>query len=153
MYQRTWSDGSPARVLHRRWPVGKPRVLVEDPSDVAAVSDHSVLRDAGFEVAVCSGPDGSAGCPLVEGDRCELAESADIVLFGLDVDERAERAVLHAHLRRRPEVPVVVALRREPEIHLADDVAAAGCDVLPPAASVGGQVRGLRRALSTGRGS
>jgi hypothetical protein len=152
MYQRTWSDGRSRSVLHRRWPIGKPRVLVEDASDLAAVSDHSMLREAGFEVAVCSGPDGSAGCPLVEGGRCELAESADVVLFGLDVDDVAGRAVLHAHLRRRPELPVVVALRREPEVVLADD-AIASCQVLPPAASVGGQVRELRRALPVGRES
>jgi hypothetical protein len=148
MQQRTWSDRA-TWPTPLRWPAGKPRVLIEDPSGVAAVSDHSLFREAGFEVAVCSGPDRSTACPLVTGGRCELAESADVVLFGLDVDDPAGRDVLHAHLRRHAEKPVVVALRRHGDALQLDD-APATCTVLPAAASVGGQVRALRRAMDGG---
>lgn len=149
MHQRTWSDRATERAP-LRWPAGKPRVLVEDASEVAAVSDQSLFREAGFEVAVCSGPDRSTACPLVTEGRCELAESADVVLFGLDVDDPAGREVLHAHLRRHADRPVVVALRRYADAGPLDD-APATCTVLPAATSVGGQVRALRRALG-GRG-
>ena len=145
MYQRTSSSGTTGRNA-LRWPVGKPRVLVEDPSELAAMSDHSVFLQAGFDVAVCSGPDGSTACPLVAEGTCALAESADVVLFGLDVDDAAGRDVLHAHLRRHAERPVVVALRRDAEALPP----ATACTVLRPAASVGGQVRAVRRALRGG---
>jgi hypothetical protein len=148
MHQRTWSDGPTGRV-HRRWPAGKPRVLVEDASEAAAMSDYSVFREAGFEVAVCSGPDGSTACPLVEEGRCELAESADVVLFGLDVDDPTGRAVLHAHLRRYPDGPAVVALRRNEAVVV--DCTPGGCTVLGTRTSPSGQARALRTALSGGK--
>jgi hypothetical protein len=149
MDQRAWAGA--ATGTPPRWPAGKPRVLVEDFSGTAAVSDHSLFREAGFEVAVCSGPDESDPCPLTLGGRCELAESADVVLFALDADDPGGRAVLRAHLRPPTPRSVVVARRREAST-VAGSVpeASAACTVLPAAASVGGQVRALRRAL-TGR--
>ena len=147
MYQRPWSSGTTGRTA-RRWPAGKPRVLVEDPSELATISDHSLFRQAGFDVAVCSGPDPTAACPLVGKGTCALADNADVVLFGLDLDDPAARDVLHAHLRRHAERPVVVALRRDTDVGPLDDAAA--CTVLPTSTSVGGQVRALRRAMGGG---
>jgi hypothetical protein len=139
VHQRTWSDRTP----------GKPRLLVEDASGVAAISDHSLFREAGFDVAVCGGPDGTGPCPLVAGGHCELAEAADVVFYALDIDEPLGREVLQAHLRPPASRPVVVAPRHRAVDDLVGDVleAASACTVLHPATSVGGQIRALRRAL------
>lgn len=149
MYQRPWScraDEIPGRETH-----AKPWVLVEDASPAVRVSDFSRFREAGFEVALCSGPDGSAACPRVEGERCALADAADIVLFALDLDEDAGQDVLRAHLVHDRDTPVVVALPRHGGATLPEH--ATTCTVLDAEASVDGQMRALRSALSaSGRG-
>lgn len=144
MYQRTWScraaEPSQPRAHSRPW------VLVEDPSPVAQVSDYSLLREAGFEVAVCSGPDGTTACPLVDGARCMLAESADAVLFGLDLEGEAGPRVLRGHLHH-PGRPVVVQLPEHSEAELPEGATA--CTVLRLPTSVGGQTSALWKALCT----
>jgi hypothetical protein len=144
MYQRTWSCrvAEPSSRSHT-----KPWILIEDPSPVAEVSDHSLFRQAGFEVAVCTGPDGPGTCPLIEGERCALAETADAVLFGLDLDERAGRSVLRAHLHQHPETPLVVEVPRHSDVELPHG--ATTCTALPSPASVAGQTGALWKALCT----
>jgi hypothetical protein len=144
MYQRTWSCRAAEAAWHPR-AHAKPWLLIEEASPVAQVSDFSRFRQAGFEVALCSGPDRSTGCPLVEGERCALADAADVVLFGLDLDDELGQRVLQAHLDHRPERPVVVELPRRRGAALP--AGAAGCTVLPVPASVEGQASALWKAL------
>jgi len=143
MYQRTWSCPVPETSPPR--PHAKPRVLIEDPSPVVELSDFSLFREAGFEVALCGGPDGSATCSLAEGKCCPLAEAADVVLFALDLDGAAGQSVLRAHARDHPERPVVVQLPGGGEARPADG--AANCTVLRSPASVGGQTSALWKVL------
>ncbi len=63
----------------------KPRVLVENPDRAELLAHATILRDAGYDVAICTGPDmgrgGKAcGCPLLEGESCKLVDGADVVV-------------------------------------------------------------------------
>ncbi len=62
------------------------RLLIEDPDPVLALSDFESYREAGIEVALCSGPDrgDAGGCPVVTGGRCPVLSRADVVLQHLD---------------------------------------------------------------------
>ena len=63
----------------------KPRVLVENPDRAELLAHADILREAGYDVAVCTGPDvgrggRACGCPLLEGERCTLVDGADVVV-------------------------------------------------------------------------
>jgi hypothetical protein len=64
------------------WPAekGRLRVLVEHPDRAVLTGAVDILRDAGYDVATCVGPDGGRRCPLVEFGRCSLVEDADVVV-------------------------------------------------------------------------
>jgi len=116
------------RVPRRSWysPSGaerRPRLLIEDDHPALEISDFAAFRDAGFDVAFCSGPPG--GCPLLRGADCEVLAGADVVLHGLD--SGMADAIRWWH----PEVPVVVK----------------GGTGIPAGCSVKGQVEAVRRAL------
>jgi hypothetical protein len=77
------------RVLHPgEWPVqgGKPRVLIENPDGADLWAHADVLREAGYDVAVCGGPAAETEdhertvCPLVTEGRCPLVDGADVVV-------------------------------------------------------------------------
>ena len=79
------------------------RVLVERRGWFA---DRRVaaLRDAGYDVRQCTGPDQRSGraCPLVEEGRCRLAEEADCIVTLLPGDDADCLAVTEAHQRHWP---------------------------------------------------
>jgi hypothetical protein len=61
---------------------GRKRALVENPDRGQLWAYAETLRDAGYNVATCTGehPDGHDRCPLLEVGRCELVEGADVVV-------------------------------------------------------------------------
>jgi hypothetical protein len=84
-------------------PSGKPRVLIENPDGADLWAHAEILREAGYEVAMCGGPtpepehvpwlrrlyeaDPLAGerpertfCPLLTEGHCPLVEGADVVV-------------------------------------------------------------------------
>ena len=128
------------RVPRKAWyapsgPGRRPRVLIEDAHPALAISDFTAFRDAGFDVAYCSGPGGAAGaCPLLSGADCEVLSGADVVLHGLDPDAGVVADIRWWH----PELPVVVK---------TDAGAPGGCASVPACCSVKGQVGAVRRAL------
>ena len=136
------------RVSRRTWysppsTGGRPRVLIEDSHPALEISDFTAFRDAGFDVAYCSGPAageaageaaGPGSCPLLDGADCELLAGADVVLHGLDPVSGVAAAIRWWH----PELPAVVK---------TDDAAPAGCTRIPACCSVSGQVEAVRRAL------
>ena len=69
---------------------------VLDVSPLPSPEDHAALRALGHDVVVCSGP-GTGGCPLVEAGTCPLADSADGVVFRLDLDTPYHRTLLAAY--------------------------------------------------------
>jgi hypothetical protein len=66
------------------WPAreGRKRVLVEHPDGAQLWAYAEILREAGYDVATCTGehPDGEARCPLIETGHCGLVEGADVVV-------------------------------------------------------------------------
>ena len=83
-----------------------PRVLVEAPG--GRWHGEGVARAAGFEVLVCPGPPTQVRCPALAGEPCPLASTADLVVDSLSSDTSAGRALLDAHARLHPGVPVCV---------------------------------------------
>jgi hypothetical protein len=136
--RRTWcSPGLAGRRL---------RLLVEDDRPAAAVSDFSLFQDAGFDVALCGGPEGDPGdCPLLRGRRCVLVDGADVVLHGLDL----RLGVAAAIRNQRPELPVVVEQPRERDG--SAEPLPAGCVPLGYPCSVRGQIDALLRAEAAAR--
>jgi hypothetical protein len=120
---RTWYSASG----HRR-----PRLLIEDDHPALEISDFAAFRDAGFDVAFCSGPGGApASCPLLGGADCDVLAGADVVLHGLEGGLAANIRWWH------PEVQVIVK----------GGTTAGGCSAVPACCSVKGQVDAVRRAL------
>jgi hypothetical protein len=77
------------RVIHpEEWPEqsGRPRVLIENPDGADLWAHADVLREAGYDVAMCGGPSAETEqhertvCPLVTEGRCPLVEGADVVV-------------------------------------------------------------------------
>ncbi len=132
------------RVSRRTWysppSTGRrPRMLIEDSHPALEISDFAAFRDAGFDVAYCSGPAageaaGPGSCPLLGGADCDLLAGADVVLHGLDPASGVAAGIRWWH----PELPVVVK---------TDDAAPAGCTRIPACCSVRGQAEAVRRAL------
>lgn len=138
MPRRTWSS---AGLAGRR-----PRLLVEDDRPALAISDFSLFRDAGLDVAFCSGPgDDPGACPLLRGQRCALVDRADVVLHGLS----SGLGIAAAIRRQHPELPVVVEQQRRQD-GTADPVPA-GCVPLRYPCSVRGQADAVLRAEAAAR--
>jgi hypothetical protein len=89
-----------------QWP-GRPRVLIEDPDLESGLKSAWALRQAGYTVAICRGPEPDEYCPLVGPDDCALVVGADVVVSG--VGPEIEEAVK----RRHPDKPVLAPV--EPE--------------------------------------
>jgi hypothetical protein len=138
MPRRTWS---PANLPGRR-----PRLLIEDDRAAVAISDFFAFREAGLDVAFCSGPGDDLGaCPLLRGQRCTLVDRADVVLHALSPGLGIAAAIR----RQRPELPVVVEQTQE-EDGTAGPMPA-GCIPLAYSCSVRGQVDALLRAEAAAR--
>lgn len=134
-----WLRASPARAVGRR-----PRVLVEDDHPALAISDFASFEQAGFDVAVCSGPGPDAtSCPLLRGADCGIVASADAVLHGLD----PALGIAAAIRQRYPAVAVVV--ERDGRAGEGAAQVPEGCVPLAFACSVPGQIGALWHALAT----
>lgn len=86
---------------------GRPRVLVENPDTAQLWAYAGILRDAGYDVATCTGehPDGKDRCPLIEAGHCGLVEGADVVVSTCSI-HRGDR--LLAVLGSKGSTPIVV---------------------------------------------
>jgi len=118
------------------WPArsGRARVLIEHPDRAALWAEEQIMRDAGYDVAVCTGPiepferersfsirlrtfsdeEAPAGekpeaCPLLADGRCSLVEEADVVVSTTDL--RQSRGILAALSRMRKPALVVESSR------------------------------------------
>jgi hypothetical protein len=85
---------------------GRTRLLVENPDNSQLWAYAETLRDAGYDVATCTGehPDGRDRCPLIEAGRCELVEGADVVVSTCSI-QRGDK--LFAVLAAEGSTPVV----------------------------------------------
>ncbi len=129
----TWDTGKAAR---------RPlRLLIEDADPALAISDFGCYRDAGMDVALCSGPSGPGGpgtepgdCPILTGGPCRLLSSADVVLHHLPT----ETGVVDA-IRRQADRPGLITVGG-PDADLTD------------VAPVGSRIRAVRRHRRTPTG-
>ena len=77
-----------------------PRVLLEAAGGRWRLTTK--LGEAGVPVLRCPGPavrSANVPCPLLQGERCPLADGADVIVHALDQDDRRSVAVLDAHRR------------------------------------------------------
>ena len=86
-----------------------PRVVIENHDPDAGEAVAELLRADGFDVAVCTGPEraGEPGCPLVEGEACDVVDVADVILYDLDLARDRDREVLAAAKLQHPDTPII----------------------------------------------
>ncbi len=123
----TWDGGEASR---------RPlRLLIEDADPALAISDFGCYRDAGMDVALCSGPGAdSVDCPILTGGPCHLLSTADVVLHHLRRETGVEDAI-----RRQPDRPGLITVGG-PDADLTD------------VAPVGSRIRAVQRHRRTPTG-
>lgn len=131
------------------WPE-RPRVLVENPDDAAGLASASILRRAGYAVAVCCGPAERRRpperCPLVGPDGCALVHGADVIVSSLGLERPEGRAVVQALRARYPETPLVVEVAPGEADRYRQ--ALDGCDVIPSSVTPEQLLTAVRGALA-----
>ena len=130
MFGRKRSPSSPPLIHPEEWPAqtGKPRVLIENPDRADLWAHADVLREAGYDVAMCGGPTPAPApvtwfqrlfradpepvepqertfCPLVAQGHCPLVEGADVVVSTTTLTDSRE---IHAKLSARSSPALVV---------------------------------------------
>lgn len=99
----------------------RPRVIIESRRAAAANALADTLTEAGLDPLVCSGPDGSAGCPIFDGAPCALVDGADAVVYDLDLDLAGDLLVLRSLVVDHDGLPVITE-RSTGEARAHDDV-------------------------------
>lgn len=84
-----------------------PRVIIESRHTAAADALASALVEAGLDPLVCSGPGGSAGCPILDGAPCALLDGAAAVVFDLDLGRADHRLVLQSLVTEHEGLPII----------------------------------------------
>lgn len=83
-----------------------PWVLVTLPPGGDAPDLSALWAAQGYEVYVCAGPRSGHACPLVDGERCPVADQAHLVVNGLPGHPRTD-ALLDALAEHHPDLPVI----------------------------------------------
>jgi len=83
----------------------KGRVVIEASEPILGHVSADILRDGGYKVELCGGPD-HLRCPLLAGDACRLLSKADAVIFCLPLGRPKNRAVLRVMAISYPRVGV-----------------------------------------------
>lgn len=89
---------------------GAPRVLIEHHDPNVGVAIGNLLVAEGYAVATCLGPDERRPCPLSRHEECREVTDADVVLFGLEVEDEVDRDVLAGLKASVPNTPIVVEI-------------------------------------------
>jgi acetyltransferase len=91
------------------WPPSRdrPRILIEARGTRSSL--HSQVAMAGFQTITCPGP--GRRCPALAGRPCPLAAGADAIVFNLPADDAVGEALVAAHARLHPFVPLCVVDR------------------------------------------
>ena len=87
------------------------RVLVVHHDIDLADQEVDSLRRRGYEVTQCAGPIGaSAGCPVLFGQTCDLAESADVLVYDAwaSGEPGGAQALIEGLRDIHPDTPVVL---------------------------------------------
>ena len=90
-----------------------PRVLIEESDYAKQVALERILRERGYAVLGCGGPEATDDrCALVENHECGAVEGADVVVHALRSHDPRNREVLRSIRERYPDTPVVVEAPR-----------------------------------------
>ena len=144
---------SSPRVIHpAEWPEqsGNPRVLIENPDGAELWAHADVLREAGYDVAMCGGPAAKTEdhertlCPLVTEGRCPLVEGADVVLSTTRLTDG--RQILGTLSARSS--PALVVEGTSSDLHRESDVIGDSLEITLPVLPQE-LVEAVERALST----
>lgn len=78
---------------------GARRVLVEHPEPAARELIARGLRERGYAVVACGGPDGHGDtatdrCPVLHGEPCPGVDGADVVVSSLNLSGQRERTIV-----------------------------------------------------------
>lgn len=87
------------------------RVLVVHHDVDLADQEVESLRRLGYEVSHCSGPIGAwAGCPVLSGQTCSLADEADVLVYDAWATGEPDgaRRLIEGLREIHPDVPVVL---------------------------------------------
>jgi DNA-binding response OmpR family regulator len=126
-----------------RWPA--PRVLVEHQDETTGLALASGLREAGYAVAVCPGPEHSERCPLAEPEGCSVAHGADVIVSSLGLERPEARGVLAALRMRCGDTPVIVEVTAAQQAEY--EALLEGCDLVPSPVSPEQLVTAVEAAL------
>ena len=123
----------PTRLSPQPWTWRHPRVLIEHADADATADVVAALRQDGFAVALCHGPEHDSRCPLAADDGCAAAEGADVVVSWRGLATAETREALAALRRQLPATPLLVVAGARDAERWPDLVANAA--VLEPSAS------------------
>jgi len=138
------------RLSPQPWPwVGQRRVLIEHPDESAGLAFASILRQAGFAVAVCPGPEQSERCPLTGPEGCAVVQGADVVVSSLGLERPEAREVLQTVRMRRPATPLIVEVPEGDQPGWQNLLE--GCDLIVSPVVPERLVACVRAALAKGR--
>lgn len=95
----------------------QPGYILFDVPNGVEPTDKAFLEQLGHRVMVCNGPAPGQLCPILSGRGCSLAESAEGIVFELDLDRPQHRAILATYKASlREDLPIHVAVRPGQEI-------------------------------------
>jgi hypothetical protein len=92
----------------------KQSVLVVGRPGKDRRADELLLRQAGYDVRSCAGPEGAletfpyGQCRILNDRLCALAAGTDAIVFGLPLDTLAARSVLRGYRKTYPDTPIFV---------------------------------------------
>ena len=139
-----------SRLSPQPWPwVGRPRVLIEHPDESDGLVLASILRQSGYAVAVCPGPEQSEHCPLTGPEGCAVAHGADVVVSSLGLERPEAREVLEALRLRCTGTPLIVVT--PPGDRLRQQDLPEGCDLVASPVVPEELVACVRAALAKSR--
>lgn len=89
------------------------RVLVEHPEPAARHELTRGLREHGYEVVGCGGPNPSGAaspvsCPILDGEACSAVDGADIIVSSLNVNGAREGLIVRRIAEDPSSPPLIV---------------------------------------------
>lgn len=126
---------------------GAARVLIEGTEWSTREILGSILREEGYDVIACPGPEGTGSrCTLVATGDCDAVVDADVIVHTLRHTDARNREVLVSLKRRYPDTPVVVEVPLPRVEQFREDFA--DCHVVPYPMTAESLLPAVREALS-----
>ena len=101
----------------------EPRVLVEAPGGRWPFEDD--VGAAGLRVITCFGPERNPSCPVLFGEPCALAASADVIVVRNPTGDPRWQRLIASHASLHPATPLAIDTSAPPELSVEDVVRSA----------------------------